>query len=209
VTFTICLLFWPIQGATAPSLKQNVTTSKILILGDSLSAAFGIEQSQGWVSLLKHKLIELHYPYTVINASISGETSQGGLQRLPNLLKKYHPKIVILELGANDGLRGLNLSMLQHNLQLMISRCLHDKAQVLLIGMRLPPNYGPQYTQRFHHIYTELAKSNRVVLVPFLLERVATRADLMQADGLHPIAQAQPILLDTVWDKLSPLLHKQ
>lgn len=116
---------------------------------------------------------------------------------------------MILELGANDGLRGLNLSMLQHNLQLMISRCLHDKAQVLLIGMRLPPNYGPQYTQRFHHIYTELAKSNRVVLVPFLLERVATRADLMQADGLHPIAQAQPILLDTVWDKLSPLLHKQ
>ena len=201
-------MFLPILGASASSHNQKTSSVPILVLGDSLSAAFGIEKSQGWVNLLNQKLIEQHYPYTVINASISGETSQGGVQRLPQLLKKYHPKIVILELGANDGLRGLNLTMLQRNLQMMISGCQREKAQVLLIGMRLPPNYGPQYTQQFHQIYIDLAKSNRLALVPFLLDGVATRTELMQTDGLHPVAEAQPTLLNTVWDKLSALLKK-
>jgi len=209
VTLTTWLLFPPYPVVSASSYNQKTSPVPILVLGDSLSAAFGIEQSQGWVSLLNQKLIEQHYPYTVINASISGETSQGGIQRLPDLLKKYHPKIVILELGANDGLRGLDLSMLQRNLQSMISLCQREQAQVLLIGMRLPPNYGPKYTRQFHQIYLDLAKTNRLAVIPFLLDGVATRTELMQADGLHPVAEAQSTLLNTVWDKLSVLVKKQ
>jgi len=185
------------------------TTEKILVLGDSLSAAFGIEQSRGWVSLLEQKLSKQHYPFQVINASISGETTQGGLQRLPVLLKKHHPGLVILELGANDGLRGLDLTMMQQNLQSMISQIKRTNARVLLIGMMLPPNYGPQYTRRFHHIYSDLSKNNQVPLIPFLLEGVATRNDLMQADGLHPTAAAQPLVLKNVWNKLQSMLKHQ
>ncbi len=176
------------------------------MLGDSLSASFGLDQSNGWVSLLEQKLTQNSYRYSVINASISGETSQGGLQRLPGLLKKYQPSLVILELGGNDGLRGLNIDMITANLQTMISKTREYHADVLLIGMRLPPNYGQFYTDGFHQMYVDLGTRNKIPVVPFLLKDIATRENLMQVDGIHPKAEAQSLMLDNVWGKLKPLL---
>lgn len=176
-------------------------------MGDSLSAGYGIDQSKDWVSLLKKRLKSDGYYYRVINASISGETSRGGLSRLPRELK-HKPNIVVIELGANDGLRGLSLDSMRDNLEQMILLSQKAGARVLLIGMEMPPNYGPQYTNEFRNIYTKLAKRFHTGFVPFLLDRVATRNDLMQADNLHPIAKAQPILLENVWSGLSVLLSK-
>ena len=174
-------------------------------MGDSLSAGFGIDQSRGWVNLLAKRLETAAYPHRIFNASISGETSQGGLNRLPNALKQK-PSIVVIELGANDGLRGLSLEQLRNNLEKMIILSQQAGAKILLIGMQMPPNYGPAYTNGFHHLYLELAKKYNVSLAPFLLDNVATHRELMQGDNLHPTAEAQPALLDNVWSYLLPLL---
>lgn len=178
----------------------------ILVLGDSLSAAYGLPQEAGWVSLLKSRLAQEKFPYQVVNASISGETTSGGRSRIAALLKQHKPAIVILELGANDGLRGLSLQQTRDNLEAMILACRRSRAQVLLVGMRLPPNYGPAYTQPFHALYGELARKYQIRQVPFLLEAIAGRRDYFQADGLHPTAQAQPLILDTVWSELRGML---
>jgi acyl-CoA thioesterase-1 len=178
------------------------------VLGDSLSAGYGLKPAEGWVALLEKRLQSQGYEYRVVNASVSGETSGGGLQRLPRALELHRPGIVIVELGANDGLRGLSLALTRDNLTKIVTTARQAGAQVVLVGMRLPPNYGPRYTNDFMRMYREIATSSHVALVPFLLESVALKPALMQADGLHPTAQAQPTLLDTVWPVLSPLLKK-
>lgn len=179
---------------------------RILIVGDSISAAYGIEIDAGWVALLQQRLQQQGYPHRVINSSISGDTSVGGRSRLPALLAREPIDILILELGGNDGLRGLSLAQTQANLQAMIEMARAAQARVLLLGMQLPPNYGSTYTAAFAKIYTRLAREQQIALVPFLLDGVATDTDLMQPDGIHPRAQAQPRLLDNVWTALVPLL---
>lgn len=181
----------------------------LLVLGDSLSAAYGLPAEEGWVSLMEQELKQRRLADKVINASISGETSSGGLQRLPRLLADYRPDLVLLELGANDGLRGTPLQVMEQNLRRMVELSQASGAEVILIGIRIPPNYGPQYTQRFYSIYPDLAQEYQLPLVPFLLEGVALKPQLMQSDGLHPTAAAQPILLQTVWPHLVPLLQSE
>jgi acyl-CoA thioesterase-1 len=181
----------------------------ILVLGDSLSAGYGIKPAQGWVALLEQRLREQGYGYRVVNASVSGETSGGGLQRLPRTLELHQPAVVIVELGANDGLRGLSVPLTRDNLAKIVAESKQAGARVLLIGMRLPPNYGPRYTNDFTNMYRDIATTSKVALVPFLLQSVALKPDLMQADGLHPTAPAQPAVLDTVWPQLKPLLKKR
>ncbi len=177
-----------------------------MVFGDSLSAAYGLRPEQGWVSLLQQRLTLQGYGYTVVNASISGETTAGGLQRLPRALMLHHPRIVVLELGANDGLRGLPLATARENLLRMIELAQQAHAKVLLLGIRLPPNYGPRYGGEFAQLYTELAARAHVPLVPFLLAKVALNPALMQSDGLHPAAAGEAPVLDTVWPDLLPLL---
>lgn len=179
----------------------------ILVLGDSLSAAYGLRADEGWVALLQKRLRTQGYGYRVVNASISGETTAGGLQRLPRALELHKPDIVILELGGNDGLRGLPLTGTADNLRKMVELAKRADAEVLLLGMRIPPNYGPRYTEQFERTFRELAKREQLPLVPFFLDRVALREDLMQPDGIHPTAGAQPLLLDNLWPALRPLLR--
>ena len=178
----------------------------ILVMGDSLSAAYGLAQNEGWVSLLQRRLRGGGFPHRVINASISGETSDGALARIQAVLERWQPAIVILETGANDGLRGLPLARLRKNLEALIDACRRRDARVLLVGMRLPPNYGPDYTRDFARLYADLARGARVPLVPFLLEGVALDPGLFQSDGLHPNGRAQARILDNVWTALRPLL---
>jgi acyl-CoA thioesterase-1 len=185
---------------------QSPNAPIILIMGDSLSAGFGIKISEDWASLLEQRLVSENLPYRVVNASISGETTNGGLSRLTQALKTHRPKIVILELGANDGLRGLPLYLMRNNLSLMIEQCQQANTRVLLLGMRLPPNYGPRYNHDFSQIFAELAAEYETGLVPFFLAGVATQPELMQSDGLHPTAAAQAQLLETIWPQLLPLL---
>ncbi|MGH8373190.1 MAG: arylesterase [Gammaproteobacteria bacterium] len=199
------ILFWLLLCATSPAFAAP---AGILVMGDSLSAAYGLEADQGWVSLLNQRLKARGYDYTVINASISGETTAGGLTRLPQALGQHRPAVVILELGANDGLRGLPTGLMQQNLGRMITLSSKAGAKVLLVGILLPPNYGPQYTQAFSAVYPALAGRYRVPLVPFLLNGVAQDRSKMQADGLHPKAEAEPRVLENVWSKLVPLLDK-
>nr|WP_123400940.1 arylesterase [Inmirania thermothiophila] len=179
----------------------------LLVLGDSLSAGYGLAPGQGWVDLLGRRLAERGYPHRVVNASVSGETSGGGLERLPALLARHRPAVVVVELGGNDGLRGLGLERTRANLAAVVRRARAAGARVLLVGMRLPPNYGPLYTRRFAALYREIARDEGVPLVPFLLEGVALAPGMMQADGIHPTAAAQPRLLDNVWPHLEPLLR--
>ncbi len=186
---------------------QAHAAQTILVLGDSLSAAYGLPQDRGWVSLMQQRLLAERYPQRVINASISGETTSGGLYRIDALLASHQPQVVILELGANDGLRGLSLDATQSNLDALIRRAKHSGAQVLLIGMRLPPNYGPAYTEKFQHLFETLAAKYHIKRVPFLLAPIASKRTYFQADGLHPTAAVQPLLLDTVWAELKPLLR--
>ncbi len=181
----------------------------ILVLGDSLSASYGIDHRQGWVSLLATRLQRQGFPHRVVNASISGETTAGGRSRLGSALARQQPAIVILQLGANDGLRGLPLVQMRRNLQQMISDAKGQGAQVLLLGMRLPPNYGPRYTREFQGIYLELATENNIAVLPFLLEGVSEKRQWMQADNLHPTAEGQPKVLENVWAKLLPILTQQ
>lgn len=178
----------------------------IVVLGDSLSSAHGLAVDQGWVSLLQQRLRERGYPHRVVNASISGDTTSNGLTRLRSTLTNHRPDIVIVELGGNDGLRAQPVSMVRGNLQSIIQASQSEGARVLLAGMRLPPNYGPAYVGQFERMYPELAQESGAVLVPFFMKGVATRSDLMQADGIHPNAAAQSMLLDNVWPYLEPML---
>ncbi len=184
------------------------TPPVILVMGDSLSAAYGMAQHQGWVALLKQRLAEHEHAMRVVNASISGETTRGGRTRLGQHLYHHNPAIVILQLGGNDGLRGIALDEMQENLAAMIRQAQAQGASVLLVGVELPPNYGPVFTQRFVQVYQTLAQAYAVDLVPSLLADVAENWALMQADGIHPTAEAQPLMLDNVWAVLSPLLLK-
>lgn len=178
------------------------------MFGDSLSAGYGLEAEQGWVSLLKRRLAEEGYGQQVVNASVSGETTAGGLSRLPRALAQHHPDVLVLELGANDGLRGLPLATARGNLSAMIAAGQKARARVLLVGVQLPPNYGPAYTGGFKELFGQLARQTKSPLVPFLMEGVALKETLMQADGLHPNAAGQPLLLDNVWRELKPLLAR-
>lgn len=190
-------LFALVALATIPSYADN-KTKNILVFGDSLSAGYGIRVEQGWVTLLQNKIAKEDPTWRFVNASVSGETSTGGVTRLPAVLAEHKPKMVILELGANDGLRGQPLTLLQKNLQTMIDASKNAGAKVLLVGMQIPTNYGPRYTRGFKEIYSELAAKNNLPLVPFLLKDVATHNDLFQNDGLHPNAEAQPLIAENV-----------
>jgi len=178
----------------------------LLVLGDSLSAEYGLARGTGWVALMEQRIQEKKLSVTVTNASISGDTTSGGLARLPALLKKYQPNVVIIELGGNDGLRGLPLSASEQNFRAMISACQEAKAKVVLVGMQIPPNYGKTYTDQFTGMYGKIAKELKLPLVPFLLEGVADKPELFQADHIHLIAAAHPRMLDNVWPVVLPLI---
>jgi acyl-CoA thioesterase-1 len=180
----------------------------IVILGDSLSAAYGMEISQSWPSLLQQRLIENGYAHRVFNSSIAGDTTQGGATRLPRLLDKNQPDVVILELGGNDGLRGLPIEVTGQNLSSMIEQSQSAGASVILSEMRIPPNYGRTYTEKFNALYTTLANQYDIGLLPFLLDDIALEPGLMMADGIHPTAEAQPLILEKVWIHLEPLLQE-
>lgn len=178
----------------------------VLVLGDSLSAEYGLARGSGWVALLEQRIQQKKLDVTVVNASISGDTTSGGVSRLDALLKKYHPAIVIIELGGNDGLRGLPITAAEQNIHAMITASQTAKARVLLVGMQIPPNYGRSYTDKFTGMYGTLAKQTHVPLVPFLLAGVAEKPELFQADHIHMVATAHPQILDNVWPYLLPLL---
>jgi acyl-CoA thioesterase-1 len=178
----------------------------LLVLGDSLSAEYGLQRGSGWTTLLQQRLQQDKSGFQVVNASISGDTTIGGRNRLPALMTQHKPAVLVIELGANDALRGLPLKTSQDNLQAMIDLAREQKAKVLLVGMQIPPNYGPDYTRRFAAMYQELAKANKVALVPFFFEGIAADLSQFQADRIHPNEQAQPRLLDNVWPYLKPLL---
>ena len=189
-------------AAAMPCLAQGT----ILVFGDSLSASYGIGQKEGWVALLQERLRKNGADYTVANASISGETSSGGASRIAAALAREKPKLVILALGANDGLRGLPVAQLRDNLGAIVRAAQASGSKVLLVGMRMPPNYGLGYTREFEDAFRQLARQYKVPLLPFLLESVADKPALFQPDQLHPSAQAQPALLDNVWKVLRPML---
>jgi len=192
-----------LTAAQAPAGKPV-----ILVVGDSLSAGYGVAVNATWVALLERRLADEGYGYRVVNASISGDTTGGALNRLPRALELHEPAIVILELGGNDGLRGLPLKQVRANFDAMLAQIEDQGAKPVLIGMRMPTNYGPAYADGFHALYGELAKRHGVPHVDFFLDKVALDPELMQADGIHPTAKAQPILLDNIWPVLEPLLKK-
>lgn len=192
---------------TFSSLPYAYASSNLVIVGDSLSAAHQIPIASGWVRLLQNRIKEQYPTFVLINASISGDTTANGLQRFSTLLDQYPPSIVVIELGGNDGLRGLPLSEIEKNLSRLIELAQHNHAKVLLVGMQLPPNYGANYTKGFAEIYPRLSKKYSIPLVPFLLKDVALRRDLMLEDGIHPGVEAQPIIADNVWPFLEPLLQ--
>jgi acyl-CoA thioesterase-1 len=184
-------------------------TPAILVFGDSISAGYGLAHvEQGWVGMLRAKLKDEGYGYQVVNASVTGETTAGGLARLPRALTLHHPRVVILELGGNDGLRALPIDQMRSNLGRMVDLSVDSGAQVLLLGMRIPPNYGPEFTEKFFAVFADVARDKRTPLVPFLLNDIALSPNLMQADGVHPNELGQPKLLDNVWPRLRPLLHR-
>lgn len=191
------LLSVPAARAQAPA---------ILVLGDSLSAGYGLRPGEGWVTLLEQRLAKQGYGYRVVNASVTGETTDGGLARLPRALELHQPSIVVIELGGNDGLRGLPVPGIRRNLSALITQSRAAGARVVLVGMRIPSNYGPRYTESFHAVYGELARQHKVALVSFFLDGIALRETLFQPDGIHPNARAQPIMLDNLWAELRPLL---
>ncbi len=198
--------------AIAPAWSYGNTAQNdsptILVLGDSVSAGYGLASNEGWVALLQSRLKAQGYGYRVVNASVSGETTTGGLARLPRALSVHRPQIVIVELGGNDGLRALPLETSRRNLERIIETSQMSGARVLLLGMKIPPNYGPRYSQGFEQLFRDLARRYRLPFEPFFLEKIALAPGMMQADGLHPTAQAQPVMLDTVWPVLKPLLRR-
>jgi acyl-CoA thioesterase I len=197
--------------ASVASLAQMAKgeTPVILVFGDSISAGYGLPHVElGWVELLKTRLKDAGYGYQVVNASVSGETTAGGLARLPRALELHHPAIVIIELGGNDGLRALPIPQLRANLSQMVDLAAASGAKVLILGMRMPPNYGPEYTQQFSDSFSELARVKKVPWVPFLLNDIALSQNLLQEDTIHPNVEGQPKLLENVWPALKPILRK-
>lgn len=199
-------VWWLSAGLALYCLAQSAAAGTLLVVGDSISAGFGLDTRQGWVSLLQQRLRDEGYTDLVVNASISGDTSAGGQTRLPALLAAHKPTLVVLELGGNDGLRGLPPQQLQQNLASMIDQAREVGAKVVLLGMRLPPNYGVRYTNAFVQVYEQLSRQKRVPLVPFFLEGVGGVPQMMQADGIHPAPGAQQRLLDNAWPAIKPLL---
>lgn len=191
-----------------PAFSASAQTQALLVLGDSLSAAYGLKIEQGWVALLEKQLAAEQLPYKVVNASISGETTGGGLARLDALLRQHHPSILVIALGANDGLRGQPVPLMKTNINTMIALGKKYRARVLLIGVQIPLNYGPRYTRLFNQCFTDLANDHHLPFLPSLLGDIPLNMQLMQADGLHPAAEAQPLILDRVWPVLKPLLKK-
>lgn len=204
--FLLCLCgaWLPIPASSAAAEAASASAPVVLVFGDSLSAGYGLTTGPGWVDLLARRTEA--YGFRVVNASVSGETSAGGLARLPRALAAHRPRIVVIELGANDGLRALPLEQMRSNIAGMIRLARQPGREVLLLGIRMPPNYGERYTSGFEQVYRDLARQYRVPLVPFLLKRVASDPSLMQGDGLHPNEAGQPLLLDNVWPALARLL---
>lgn len=198
---------WLMGGCLALLLiTQQAAAQTLLVVGDSISAGLGLDTSLGWVSLLDKRLKEQGFDYAVVNASISGDTTAGGLARLPALLSEQKPTLVVIELGGNDGLRGMAPAQLQQNLSAMVLQSQKAGAKVVLLGMRLPPNYGQRYTDAFAKVFDSVASEQKIPLVPFFLDGVGGVQGMMQADGIHPAVVAQPKLLDNVWPTLKPLL---
>lgn len=205
----MCLLLslsLPYASAAENSQSQQHT---ILIMGDSISAGYGIDKAQGWVSLLKTRLSSLNTKtqYKIVNSSISGETTSGGANRIKSLLKQHKPMIVVLELGGNDGLRGSSIKLLEQNLSFMINESKNVDAHILLLGMQIPPNYGQTYSRLFKDMYPKIAREHNITLLPFLLEGIAGQPEMMQADGIHPTTSAQPIMMEAVWSQLKTWIH--
>jgi acyl-CoA thioesterase-1 len=207
-----CLKKWTIGAMTALTLAASASAysapKTVLVVGDSLSAEYGIARGSGWVALLEQRLKAEKIDARVVNASISGDTTSGGRTRLPALLQQHKPNVVVLELGANDGLRGLPVASAADNLRSMIALAQQNKAKVLLVGMRMPPNYGRAYTERFSTMYTQLAGQAKVPLVPFMLDGVAQDTANFQADRMHPLASAHPIILNNIWPQIAPLIKQ-
>ena len=193
----------------AASASAYSAPKTVLVVGDSLSAEYGIARGAGWVALLERKLKAEKFPATIVNASISGETTIGGRTRMPALLDRHKPDIVVIELGANDGLRGLPVASAESNLRAMVDMAQNKKAKVMLIGMRMPPNYGRAYTESFFNMFKKISTETRSPLVPFMLEGVADKPALFQQDRLHPTAAAHPIILNNIWSTFSSLIKKQ
>nr|WP_323118850.1 arylesterase [Burkholderia alba] len=195
------------SGAQAATGQPAAGAPVIVVLGDSLSAEYGLPRDTGWVALMRQRLAAQRIDYSVANASISGDTTSGGRARLPAVLARLKPSVVIVELGANDALRGVPLATTENNLRDIVAQAREARAKVLLVGMYVPPNYGPDYTQKFHRVYSTLSTDLRVPLVPFLLAGIENKPELFQADQIHPSQRAQGLLLDNVWPTLKPLLQ--
>jgi acyl-CoA thioesterase-1 len=204
--FLHLLIVLPTLLFTHLTMAEAAPKQTILFFGDSLSAAYGIPKEQGWVNLVAQRIKDKQLPYEVANASVSGETTAGGLSRLPAALTQFKPSIVVLELGANDGLRGLPVDAMKNNLEKMIEASKQANAQVVLLGMLIPPNYGPKYTNGFKQVYLDLSQTYKTPFVPFFLDGVSGHSDLVIEDGLHPNVIAQPKILENIWPTLKPLL---
>ncbi|AVR96942.1 arylesterase [Pseudoduganella armeniaca] len=196
-----CALLLLAASASAYSAPKT-----LLVVGDSLSAEYGIARGSGWVALLERKLAAQKIGASIVNASVSGETTSGGRTRMPTLLAKHKPDVVVIELGANDGLRGLPVAAADANLRAMVAAAKQAGAAVLLVGMQIPPNYGRDYADKFSAMFGKISRDEKVALAPFMLDRVADKADLFQPDRLHPLATAHPLILDNIWPSLAPLL---
>jgi acyl-CoA thioesterase-1 len=205
---SIRILLFTLLWMTCTAAAAASGTRTLLVFGDSLSAAYGLRADQGWVAQLQQRLAAQGYGYRVVNASVSGETTSGGRARIERALAQHKPSVVLLELGANDGLRGLPIRETQTNMRGMVDAIQRSGARVLLLGIRIPPNYGDQYTRAFANLYSTLSREKKAPLVPFLLEGVALDPRYMQADGLHPNAEGQPRVLANVWPALQPLLER-
>lgn len=199
-------LIFSTQAVANTQYAPPTSQQRIMVLGDSISAAYGINSEDGWVNLLAQRIADSHPQWQIINASISGNTTGDGLARLPKLLESHQPSIVIIELGGNDGLRGHPLKKVRHNLIQMIELSRQNHARVLLLGIEIPPNYGQRYTNEFRSSFLQIATKSKVAFVPFILQGIALNKDLMQADGIHPTETAQPQILNNVWPKLTSLL---
>ena len=207
--FILTAVFCTLMALNNTVFAANKTPASILVLGDSLSGAWGIDTDEGWVALLQQKISKQGFDYKVINASVSGDTTRTGLSRIESALQQHKPVIVIVALGGNDGLRGLAFSEIESSLASIIERCQKDGAKVLLSAVRLPPNYGPVYIEQFAALYNRLSNQYKVPLVPRMLDQVAENRALMQEDGIHPKAEAQPQIMQNVWAGLEPMLEKQ
>lgn len=199
---SVCTTLFFAHAAVAETTSKPV----ILVFGDSLSAAYGIPKEKGWVNLLAQRVKDNQLPYEVANASVSGETTAGGLSRLPAALQQFKPSIVVIELGANDGLRGLPTDAMKNNLEKMIQASRQISAQVVLLGMFIPPNYGPKYTNGFKAVYLDLSEKYKTPFIPFFLDGISGHSDLVLEDGLHPNVNAQAKILENVWPTLKPLI---